>query len=604
MADKKSTLIIAAKDQTGPAVRSVRSGLAGLTTAARSVMGAFAAVGAGAAFTALMQGAARAAELAVASQQRLANAIKSTGGAAGVTAEQVERLSQAMAANTGFDDESIRDSAATLLTFRNVHKETFEEAIRLTADYAKFMGTDLQSATVQVGKALNDPLIGITALNRAGVTFSETQKEQIRLFWEQGEAAKAQGIILDELAAQFGGAAEAMNTGYAKATSDTRKAWIDFLEALGRTEAVSGPVIASLGGITRALKAMESAMTGPVPFSADELLAGYEDARRRVEAYRERYGDRFLPHRDAELQRALKDLKEYGDRLSQLDLQGVDIPSAPTPAAGGARTFTKDELAAFAQVGRDVAADPWIKQFETAAATRQAITEREYAIWEQMEREHQAEVDLYWTESTANWEQQHRDRQDVAERHNALLVEGSKATLDEMNEYAKEAARGMQRALADFFVDPTKADLASLGDMLKRLVAEAAAAEFLGPNGMNLGGLISGAVGKLFGGGRANGGSVSGDRLYWVGERGPELFAPGKSGTVIPNNALPAMGGGTTVQVYNNAPNSQARVERGGRGPDGRELIRVVIDEMKSAFDRGTFDGSMRNNYALSRAGR
>jgi len=53
-----------------------------------------------------------------------------------------------------------------------------------------------------------------------------------------------------------------------------------------------------------------------------------------------------------------------------------------------------------------------------------------------------------------------------------------------------------------------------------------------------------------FWGGKAEGGDVSSMNSYMVGERGPELFVPKTSGTVIPNNQLGSMGGGAQV-VYN-----------------------------------------------------
>lgn len=55
-------------------------------------------------------------------------------------------------------------------------------------------------------------------------------------------------------------------------------------------------------------------------------------------------------------------------------------------------------------------------------------------------------------------------------------------------------------------------------------------------------------IGKLLGisGSRAGGGPVSGGSSYLVGENGPEIFNPGMSGSVTPNNRI---GGGGTVQV-------------------------------------------------------
>jgi hypothetical protein len=61
---------------------------------------------------------------------------------------------------------------------------------------------------------------------------------------------------------------------------------------------------------------------------------------------------------------------------------------------------------------------------------------------------------------------------------------------------------------------------------------------------INLGSKIGNFVGGLFGGGKASGGSVAGGTTYLVGEKGPELFTPSGSGTIIPNGA---MGGGSNV---------------------------------------------------------
>lgn len=63
---------------------------------------------------------------------------------------------------------------------------------------------------------------------------------------------------------------------------------------------------------------------------------------------------------------------------------------------------------------------------------------------------------------------------------------------------------------------------------------------------------ISGAVGSVFGGGKATGGSVRGGTSYLVGEQGPELFSPSQSGYITPNNKLSGGGGGINVYVSGN----------------------------------------------------
>jgi tape measure domain-containing protein len=109
-------------------------------------------------------------------------------------------------------------------------------------------------------------------------------------------------------------------------------------------------------------------------------------------------------------------------------------------------------------------------------------------------------------------------------------------------------------------VDGTKrlSDVAS--DTLRSL------ANILLKFGLNtlLGGLAGddgvGVFSKLFGGGRAKGGTVMGGTSYMVGERGPELFTPGRSGSIAPNSS---MGGGANVVV--NVDASGTKAEGDGR---------------------------------------
>ena len=74
------------------------------------------------------------------------------------------------------------------------------------------LGTDASGSAIQLGKALNDPIKGITALTRVGVTFTEQQKDQITTLVESGKTIDAQKIILGELQKEFGGSAEAQTT--------------------------------------------------------------------------------------------------------------------------------------------------------------------------------------------------------------------------------------------------------------------------------------------------------------------------------------------------------------------------------------------------------
>ena len=81
-----------------------------------------------------------------------------------------------------------------------------------------------------------------------------------------------------------------------------------------------------------------------------------------------------------------------------------------------------------------------------------------------------------------------------------------------------------------------------------------------------------------FGGFKANGGSVSGGQMYMVGERGPELFVPGRSGTIVPNDK---MGGGTTNVVVNvDAKGSSVEGNESGANQLGRVISAAVQSEL------------------------
>ena len=145
--------------------------------------------------------------------------IKSTGGAAGVTAEQVSKLSEKLSMQIGVDDELIQKSANLLLTFKQVQNQVgannniFDQAVIAAQDLGNVFGS-ADAAAMQLGKALSDPEKGITALRRAGINFTEQQKEQIKTLVASGDVLGAQKIILKEVESQVGGTAAASATGF------------------------------------------------------------------------------------------------------------------------------------------------------------------------------------------------------------------------------------------------------------------------------------------------------------------------------------------------------------------------------------------------------
>jgi hypothetical protein len=165
--------------------------------------------------------------------------IRSTGGAAGLSAKGFADLAAQISKTAAVDDDLVQAGANVLATFTNIKAggpdKIFERAEMAAVDMAAALNQGqvtaegLQSANIQLGKALNDPIKGVTALQRVGVSFTAQQKKQIEAMVAAGNVAGAQKLILGELSKEFGGSAEAA------ATSGKRLsvAWGNAQETLG-----------------------------------------------------------------------------------------------------------------------------------------------------------------------------------------------------------------------------------------------------------------------------------------------------------------------------------------------------------------------------------
>ncbi|QAA31248.1 phage tail protein [Clostridium manihotivorum] len=139
----------------------------------------------------------------------LQQTIKSTGGAAGYSADQIKKMAGDVSSATTFTAGEVMKGQNMLLTFTNIQGDVFKQATSTMMDMSQKFKTEAPQVAIQLGKALNDPIKGITALTRVGVTFTAQQKEQIKTMQEAGNMAGAQQVILNELNKEFGGQAQA-----------------------------------------------------------------------------------------------------------------------------------------------------------------------------------------------------------------------------------------------------------------------------------------------------------------------------------------------------------------------------------------------------------
>ena len=135
--------------------------------------------------------------------------LKSTKGAAGENAKAIRDLANKYEdLNATIDDTVIQSGENLLLTFTNIRKQAFEPTLKAALDMNQALGggeAGLRGTIQRLGKALNDPIKGLSQLGRVGVTFTKSQKDAIKAAVKAGDTFKAQGIILAELNKRFGG---------------------------------------------------------------------------------------------------------------------------------------------------------------------------------------------------------------------------------------------------------------------------------------------------------------------------------------------------------------------------------------------------------------
>lgn len=190
---------------------------------------------------------------------KLEAVLKATGYAAGLTGAEIGDLADTLEASTMASAESIKNAAGIMATFRSVSGDTFKRAVTLAQDMAAVFGGDVTSAATQLGKALEDPVEGLTALRRVGVTFTETQKTLIQSLVDTGQTAEAQKVILDALAQQVGGAGTAEAGGLTGAFKAAADATGNMLERWATLTGVAPAVAAALRGVAAAANAAATA---------------------------------------------------------------------------------------------------------------------------------------------------------------------------------------------------------------------------------------------------------------------------------------------------------------------------------------------------------
>ena len=211
------------------------------------------------------------------SMSRVEAILKATAGASGQSAEGIREFSNELAAGTLASVQGVEAAAAKLLTFRRITGDTFKRTLVLAQDLAATGFGSLSDNVTQLGKALEDPIRNLGALTRNGVSFTQAQQDVIKALFETGKAAEAQGIILDALAKQVGGAGAAEGGPIAKGLDLLSQRLDEFFLSLDKASGASGIFSTGLNNLNTNLERITKFIEPPEKTLIEQLAEETEN---------------------------------------------------------------------------------------------------------------------------------------------------------------------------------------------------------------------------------------------------------------------------------------------------------------------------------------
>jgi hypothetical protein len=419
----------------------------------------------------------------------------------------------------GVEAELIKQVQAQLLSFKAVGASAdeaggaFDRATKAAFDMAVVYKKDASSQAIALGKALENPIKGVTALAKSGTTFTEQQREQIKVLVESNRLLEAQDLILSEVESQVGGAANAA----ALASEKMKLAFGQVQDALGAALAPAFEKFATFF--------INDVVPPLTKFFEDDfpaLIAKFQPIADGVMAFFSSVGD------------SLKEFLNIDDETSLL--QGI-----------------LDKMAALGDDPEFVGfIDSVLGIFEEMAPVLRDIV---FNIGELA-----AKITPLLTGTLENAIPIVKDFSRIIGGIDYFLGE----ILDRFGEFEGESPGFL--SVLDSLLNPmtkVKEAVKAIADAFDAAIR--AFERFKALGGFEGTGVITPPGAKK----RAVGGPVSAMDSYMVGERGPELFTPGAGGFITPNNRL---GGGSSTNI-----NITVNAGMGTNGAQlGQEIVSAI----------------------------
>lgn len=462
-------------ERTDKQGRRLAGGLAQVTRAAVGLSGALSGLAVGRFFAGSIKNVAD----FEARLKSMGSVIQATGRSAGFTVDTLREQADEIALATLQNTEGVLEAQRVMLSFRSVNRATFLDAIRLSADLSTVFGTSMSQAAAQLGKALEDPVQGITALRRSGVSFTEDQKELIKSLVETNRLGQAQAMILGEIRKQVGGAGEGEASGLAGAFDTLQQRVDEFGRVMGAAANESGRLERFITRMAAGLDKINEELAPDNAERAFQLLQEEIDLKAKLAQLNENAGLHGAPGAEVEaLERRINEVRAERLALLEKEAKAQEDQAAAIIASREAEKRAEEERRA-AELRRQQ--EEQRKKLEEAEADRLAavggiteqlqaeylaltLTERqllqhELAVAGATERERELALATY----DAN--KQLRDQADAAE----AAKEAAENWVNPFEDAAQSVAQSLQNAIAS-------GDWDNIGDAIGGTLGASAAA--------------------------------------------------------------------------------------------------------------------------------
>lgn len=464
--------------------------------------------------------------------------LKSTGFAAGFAAHELDGMSKALALNTLASVEGAKDAQNVLLTFKSISEDVFKDSLIIAQDLAAVMGGDIKTAAMQLGKALEDPVAGLNALKRSGVSFSQTEKDLIKDMVAVGNAAGAQAFMLKTLKDQIGGAGQAEADTLSGAVDTLSQNWQALMVTMADTTGAANGAKVFFSGFAQAIDEIEQ-------------LINPRNSQRLAELWVQ----------SMELKNEIVELKESGRstffsmnvdliNTAKVKLAAVNAEMEKLQGAKKNNEALEKEADA-AKEKRDRAASAVAGDIGQTAIPKESFESFKLGDFLQEQADEEVRINKEKNDQKIADDKAMADRRVAIEEY---ILSSTASIAGDLSSIA--ADQGEEGFLAYKRLAQAQIGISTAMAMM-RAYAEA------GPfAGSILAGVIGGigiaqaakVEGETYQGARAMGGSVAGGNSYLVGEMGPEIITMGsQGGFVTPNHK---MGGGENITVVNQIGNN------------------------------------------------